>query len=389
MVEQSFLMPTYAPLPVSFQRGRGAWLYDNDGNAVLDGTAGIAVCSLGHAHPELGAVIADQAKRLLHTSNLYRIEFAEQLAERLCRLCGMDKAFLCNSGTEANEVAIKMALLEARRRKLSSPRVIVCENAFHGRTMGSLSATGSDAFAPLLPCFVRVPYDDVGALQAFAGDSSVVAVMLEPIQGDGGVNVPGQGYLGAVRELCDSNGWLLLLDEVQCGMCRSGRWFAFEHENVLPDVFSVAKALGNGFPIGACLARGKAAELMQPGTHGSTYGGNPLAARVALAVIDIMERDQIALRAESHGRELLSQLRQELGTLPGVKSIRGKGMMLGLELESADPGLVVRRGLEQGVLLSRVRNNVVRLLPPLIVNDEERGLLAERTAAAVRSVLAA
>ena len=365
------------------------WLYDSEGNAYLDGVAGIAVCSLGHAHPELGTVIADQASRLLHTSNLYQVEFAEQLAARLCQLSGMDKVFLCNSGTEANEAAIKIALLAAKHRGIKQPKVVVFDNAFHGRTMGAVSATGSTDYEPLLPCFVRVPYSDMEAMYKLQDDSSIVAVMLEPVQGDGGVNIPEVGYLGKLRELCDSRNWLLLLDEIQTGMCRSGRWFAFEHEKVQPDVLTLAKALGNGFPIGACLARADAAELMRPGLHGSTYGGNPLASRVALAVTDIMERDRLALRAANHGEKLLSQLRQELATVNGIKSVRGTGMMLGIELEQADATKVPAAGLEHGVLLSAVRNNVVRLLPPLIINDEERTQLAQTTVAAVKTVLAA
>ncbi len=390
MLSDSSLMAAYAPLPVYFQRGQGAWLYDSEGRPVLDGIAGIAVCSLGHAHPEISSAIADQAGRLMHTSNLFNIELTWQLAARLAAISGMEKVFFCNSGTEANEAAIKIALLAARRKGVVQPRIVVCENAFHGRSMGSLSATGSKDFAPLLPCFVRIPFNDVDAMEKLQDDQSIVAVMLEPVQGDGGVNIPSVGYLRDVRRICDRMGWLMMLDEVQTGMCRTGRWFAFEHEGIRPDVLSLAKALGNGFPMGACLVRGEAAGLMQPGLHGSTFGGNPLAARVALAVIDIMERDRIAARAEAHGREVLLQLQDNLASVAGVTEVRGMGMLLGIELESAScANKVPQCGLEHGVLLSCVHSNVVRLLPPLIMDDEERNQLVQRTVATVRAVLAA
>ena len=319
----NYLMTSYQHLPVAFTRGAGACLYDQDGNRYLDALSGIAVCGLGHAHPQLQNAIADQAAQVIHTSNLYRIPLQEELAERLCGLTAMDKVFFCNSGAEANEAAIKIARLHGHARNIDLPDIIVVERSFHGRTMATLSATGNSkvqaGFEPLMQGFIRVPYDDVEAIAgAINNHNSVAAVMLEPVLGEGGVVVPAEGYLQSVRKLCDQHGVLLILDEIQTGMCRTGKWFAYQHEDIIPDVLTMAKALGNGVPIGACLARGKAAELIRPGSHGSTFGGNPLAARAGLTVIKILEKDHLVERAAQLGNLMLKQFQKELGSVQGV-----------------------------------------------------------------------
>ena len=377
------LMAAYARQPVSFVRGRGARLWDTEDREYLDAIAGVAVTSLGHAQPEIAAVIADQANMLVHTSNVFRIDWQERLGQRLCALARMDKAFFCNSGAEANEAALKLARLHGHRRQVANPQILVMENAFHGRSLATLSASGNLAkqqgFAPLLPGFLRLPYNDIDAVHAAAGQCpEIVAVLLEPVQGEGGIRVADAAYLQQLRELCDARGWLLMLDEVQTGLGRTGAWFAAEHGGITPDVLILAKALGNGFPIGACLARGGAAELIAPGQHGSTFGGNPLACRVACTVIDIMAREGIPARAAALGQRLLSGLHLGLAGHPEVLAIRGQGLMVGIELRHKCPELVGRALAEQRLLITVTRDRVIRLLPPLICDEAQIDAIVAR-----------
>lgn len=379
----SYLMQTYARQPVSFSRGQGMRLWDAQGGEYLDAIAGVAVTSLGHAHPEIAAAIAEQAGQLLHTSNMFRIEWQEQLGERLCALSGMQRAFFCNSGAEANEAALKLARLHATARQVAQPQVLVMENSFHGRTLATLAATGNPAvqrgFEPLMPGFLRVPYDDIEAVrQAAAQSPGIVVVLVEPVQGEGGVHAASAGYLQALRQLCDEHDWLLMVDEVQTGMGRTGTWFGFQHAGIVPDVITLAKALGNGFPIGACLARGRAAELFSPGQHASTFGGNPLACRVGCTVLDIMERERIPQRAAILGRRLLVALQEALNNHPDVVSIRGLGLMIGIELNHDCAGLVGRALDEQHLLITVTRGTTIRLLPPLICDEAQIDDIAER-----------
>lgn len=373
-------MQTYGRLPVAFERGEGAWLWDTDGNKYLDALAGIAVCALGHAHPAVTKAICDQAGTLMHTSNWYRIPLQETLAKHLCVLSGMDKVFFSNSGAEANETAIKLARLYGHNKDINTPTIIVTDNSFHGRTMATLTATGSRkiqaGFEPLVQGFARVPYNDLDAVrQVASNNSNVVAVMVEPILGEGGVIIPDDGYLKGLRKICDENDWLLILDEIQTGLCRTGKWFAGQHENVIPDVMTLAKALGNGMPIGACLARGDAAETLAAGKHGSTYGGNPLACATALAVITTMENEKLDQVASHTGQILLGQLQDALSELEGIREIRGKGMMLGIELDR-DCGELMAAALEKRLLINVTAGNVVRLLPPLILSEQQCDQLA-------------
>ena len=367
------VMPTYARMPVSFERGEEAWLWSTDGRRCLDAISGIAVCNLGHAHPAVAQAIADQAGKLVHTSNLYGIGLQEQLAAELCALSGLDNAFFCNSGAEANEAALKLARKYGHGKGIANPRVIVMENSFHGRTLFTLSATGNakvqEGFEPLVDSFVRVPHGDAGAVAAIH-DPDVVAILVEPVQGEGGVRVPPDDYLPALRELCDQRGWLLMLDEVQCGMARTGRWFAFQHTGILPDVMTLAKALGNGVPIGACLAHGAAAEVLTAGKHGSTFGGNPLACRAALAVIDTLRAQNLTARAAELGATLLDGFRAALAGNPHVVEVRGKGLMIGIELDRPCAELTAR-ALEQGLLINVTADRTIRLLPPLILSDDD------------------
>lgn len=368
------LMPTYKRLPVTFVRGEGAWLWDSDDKQYLDALSGIAVCSLGHANAHVAQAICEQARRLLHTSNIYGIANQARLGDRLCRVAGMDKAFFGNSGAEANEAAIKLARRYGHNKGIANPTIIVAEGSFHGRTLATLSATGNTkiqaGFEPLVPGFVRVPYNDVAALEGLADNPDIVAVLVEPIQGEGGINLPAADYLERIRALCDQHDWLMMLDEIQTGMCRTGQWFAYQHSRAVPDVMSVAKALGNGMPIGACLARGKAAEVLQPGSHGSTFGGNPLACAAALAVLEEMETRDLASRARDLGIRLLQGLEQALEGCERVRAIRGQGLMVGVELDQPC-GELVQQALDAGLLINVTADRVIRLLPPLILSDEE------------------
>jgi acetylornithine aminotransferase len=388
----SYQMPTFAPLPVAFTHGEGSWLWDTKGKKYLDALAGIAVCGLGHAHPAVTAALCDQAGKLLHTSNWYEIPLQEQLAERLCKLAGMDNAFFCNSGAEANEAAIKLARLYGHQRDILTPGIIVTEGSFHGRTLATLSASGNrkiqSGFEPLVQGFYRVPYNDLAAIQQVGErNKDVVAVLVEPITGEGGISIPDTGYLKGLRQICDERGWLLMLDEIQSGMCRTGKWFACQHESVVPDVMTLAKGLGNGVPIGACLAHGKAAQVFKPGSHGSTFSGNPLVCRVALAVIEELQKGKLADRAGKLGQRLLAGLKQKLGNVPSVKEIRGRGLMLAVELDRPCKELL-QRALESGILINVTAENVVRLLPPLIFTDSEADLLVDKLDEVVRAFLA-
>ncbi len=369
------IMPTYARLPVHFSHGDGAWLFDDGGERYLDALSGIAVCGLGHAHPAVTKAVAEQAGRLVHTSNLYGVANQERLAEMLVELTGMDSVFFGNSGAEANEAAIKIARATGHARGIDVPRIAVANGSFHGRTLATLSATGNPkvhaGFAPLVQGFVRFPYDDVDALEEIAGgDSDVVAVLVEPVLGEGGVVVPRDDYLARMRALCDRHQWLLMLDEIQTGMGRTGRWFAYQHTAVLPDVVTLAKALGNGVPIGACLARGQAAEALKPGSHGSTFGGNPLACAAALAVLETMRDEELVERAREKGERLRGQLEQALRGLNCVREVRGHGLMIGIELDRACTELVAR-ALDKRLLINVTTDRVIRLLPPLVIDDEQ------------------
>ena len=377
----SHVMNTYARLPVAFERGEGSWLWDANGKRYLDAVAGVAVCALGHGHPRYVAALREQLGRLVHTSNLYQITLQEKLADRLAAISGMENVFFCNSGCEANEAAIKLARLYGHKKNIEAPAIVVLEKAFHGRTMATLSATGSRkvqaGFEPLVSGFVRVPFDDLEAVKRVAEvNRSVVAVLVELLQGEGGVNVCHEGYLRGLREICEAHGWLLMLDEVQSGMGRTGKWFAFQHSGVRPDVMPLAKGLANGLPIGACLADGPAAQLFKPGNHGSTFGGNPLACAGALATLDIIEEERLMENAVKVGDYLRGELARRIGGLKGVKEIRGQGLLIGVELEHAC-GELVQQALDRGFLINVTVDNVIRLMPPLVFKMEEAGLLLE------------
>lgn len=383
------LMNTYNRLSVAFDYGQGAWIYDTDGHKYLDALSGIAVTGLGHAHPAVTEAICQQAGKLIHCSNLYTIPLQQQLAEKLTRISGMDNVFFGNSGAEANEAAIKIARRYGHSRNIDKPAIIVMENSFHGRTLATLSATGNRAtqagFEPLVSGFIRAPFNNLEAVQQILrNNSDVVAILVEPIQGEGGIHVPDNSYLEGLRELCDAHDLLLMLDEVQTGNGRTGRYFAYQHTQIMPDVVTTAKGLGNGFPIGACLARGKAAEIFGPGTHGTTYGGNPLACATALAVIDTIEKDNLCLHAASLGQYILDSFHIQLADKPYIKEIRGKGLMIGIELTDAGTELAVLAKVK-GVLLNITGGGrVVRLLPPLIMNQSEADLLVNTVSSLIR-----
>lgn len=374
-------MPTYKRLSVTFQRGEGAWLWDTAGKRYLDALSGIAVCGLGHAHPVVRDALCEQAGLLIHTSNLYCIDQQERLGEMLTAVARMDKVFFANSGAEANEAAIKLARLHAHRNGIEQPAILVMEDSFHGRTLATLTATGNRkvqaGFEPLVQGFLRVPFNDLDAIETVAANrSNIAAILVEPIQGEGGVNIPADDYLPRLREICDQRGWLLMLDEIQTGVGRTGRWFAHQHTGMVPDVMTLAKALGNGVPIGACLARGAAAEVLTAGTHGTTFGGNPLVCRVARTVMELVQQDGLADRAAETGDYLLQGFRESLGRLSGVVDIRGKGLMLGIELDRPCADLVIQ-ALDDGVLINVTAERVIRLLPPLILDRAQADLLLE------------
>jgi acetylornithine aminotransferase len=382
------LMATYRRLPVAFARGEGVWLWDTEGRRYLDALSGIAVCGLGHAHPAVRDALCEQAGLLVHTSNLYRITEQERLGEMLTGMSGMDRVFFGNSGAEANEAAIKLARLHAHRRGVENPAILVAENSFHGRTLATLSATGNRkvqaGFEPLVQGFVRVPYDDVEAIEtAAANRPNIVAILVEPIQGEGGIRIPAPDYGQRLRALCDRHGWLLICDEIQTGMGRTGRWFGHEHGGALPDVVTLAKGLANGVPIGACLARGAAADVFGPGSHGSTFGGNPLVCRAARAVLETIVAEDLIANAADQGAYLLDGLRTALGDIPGVVDVRGRGLMLGIELDRPCADLV-GQALEAGLLINVTAERVIRLLPPLILARSEADRLLEGLTALIK-----
>ncbi|KAF0810318.1 acetylornithine aminotransferase [Alcanivorax sp. S71-1-4] len=384
----NYLMPTYARQPLTFTRGEGVWLFDTDANAYLDAISGIGVCNLGHCHPEVTRTLARQAGTLMHTSNLYHIDAQERLAAMLCRISGMQKAFFCNSGAEANEAAIKLARLYGNRRGVGLPTIVVLENAFHGRTLATLTATANKkaqaGFEPLVDGFVRAPWNDLDAIRGLAKEhDNIVAVLVEPIQGEGGVRVPADDYLPGLRALCDEHEWLLMLDEVQSGNARTGDYFFCVGAGVVPDVLTTAKGLGNGFPIGACLAAGRAADVLSPGSHGSTYGGNPLGCATALTVVETLS-EQVMPTVKRKGELLRQGLRDALADLPMVTEVRGKGLMVGIQLDR-DCAEIVQLARTQGVLVNVTAGSVVRLLPPLVISEQEIQTLVTRVVAAVRA----
>lgn len=368
-------MQTYGRLPVTFERGSGAWLWDSDNNRYLDAVAGIAVCNLGHAHPAIHKAVCKQSETLIHTSNLYGIAVQERLADKLTEKCGMDNVFFCNSGAEANEAAIKLARKYGHEQGVEKPAIIVMEKSFHGRTLATLSATGNakiqQGFAPLVEGFIRVPYNDIDAIkQALTQHSNIVAILVEPVQGEGGVNIPAPDYLNQIRELCDRHQLLMMLDEIQTGIGRTGKFLAFQHNGITPDVCTLAKALGNGVPIGACLAHGKAAGIMTPGAHGSTFGGNLLACSAALAVLETIDNEHLIEQVEQKGLAILSGFRDNLHGNGHIVDIRNKGLMIGIELDQPCAGLVTL-ALRKGLLINVTNERTIRLLPPLIIDDDQ------------------
>lgn len=382
-------MPTYGRLPVTFERGAGAWLWDTNNKRYLDALAGIAVCNLGHAHPAVHKAICKQSETLLHTSNVYGIAAQERLADRLFEKSGMDNVFFCNSGAEANEAAIKLARLYAHQRNIKDPAIIVMEKSFHGRTLATLSATGNTkiqlGFTPLVEGFVRVPYNDVDAIeQAIKRHGNIVAILVEPVQGEGGVNIPASDYLNRIRGLCDQHGLLMMLDEIQTGIGRTGKFLAYQHNAIMPDVCTLAKALGNGVPIGACLTRGKAAQLFTVGSHGSTFGGNPLACSAALAVLETLDSENLIDQVEQKGAAISAGFSKQLADNPHVVDIRHKGLMIGIELDAPCAELV-KSALEQGLLINVTSEKTIRLLPPLIIDDQQINQLVETLSALIQA----
>ena len=381
------LISAYNSLPVSFTHGDGIYLWDKDEKQYLDALCGISVTSLGHNYPAVSEAIKQQAGMLLHTSNIYNIEWQQKLADLIAQLSGMDRVFFGNSGAEANEAAIKLARLYGHQQGINDPQIVVMQHSFHGRTMATLSATGSRkvqaGFEPLVSGFVRAPFNDVESITAIAkNNKNVVAILVEPIQGEGGIIIPEPGYLNSLRQICDKNNWLLMLDEIQTGIARSGKLFAFQHENIVPDVMTLAKALGNGIPIGACVAHGKAAEVFQPGNHGSTFGGNPFASRVAYTVLDSIVKNNIADNAAQRGEQLVALLNEGLKDNESLVEIRHLGMLVGIEMNQNCQALV-SQALNKGLLINVTAERVIRLLPPLIISSQQVIELAERLIACI------
>lgn len=388
------LMPVYQPLPLSFHHGKGTRLWDHDGREYLDAVAGVGVTNVGHSHPTLVAALREQAGLLLHTSNLYGIDWQQRLAERLCALSGMERAFFNNSGAEANETALKLARMHGWRKGIERPLVIVMDDAFHGRTLGTLAASDGPAvrlgFGSLPGDFLRVPFGDLHALDEACDThgARIAAVLIEPVQGEGGVHPAPAGYLTALSKRCTRRNWLLMVDEIQSGMGRTGQWFAYQHEKVLPDIITLAKGLGNGVPIGACLAKGKAAELLTYGSHGSTFGGNPFACRAGCTVIDIIEQEGLLANARDQGRQLLACLTDLLDGHSKVKAIRGLGLMIGVELHEPVANLALRAALDHRLLINVTRARTVRLLPPLTLTAAEAEMIAHGVRNALDGVAA-
>jgi acetylornithine/N-succinyldiaminopimelate aminotransferase len=386
MTTNEHLTKTYAPLDVTFEHGEGAYLWDTNKQQYLDALCGIAVCGLGHAHPAITKTISEQAAKLLHTSNLYQIDKQQHLADQLCEVSGMSRVFFSNSGAEANEAAIKIARLFGNKNNIKNPGIIVMDNSFHGRTMATLSASGNRkvqaGFEPLVQGFIRAPYNNIDAIKNIAeNNNNVVAILVEPVQGEGGINIPDQDYLNQLREICDQQNWLLMLDEIQTGMGRTGEWFAFQHNKIQPDVMTLAKALGNGVPIGACLANEKAGEILQPGNHGSTFGGNPLMCATASTVIDTIKTGHLQKKAKQLGDHMLSAFNNKLAHLDGVREIRGLGLMIGIELNSDclkhECTEFVKLALQKNLLINVTAGNVIRLLPPLIITQQQADSIIE------------
>ena len=389
----SHLMNTYGRQPITFTHGKGVWLWDAQGNQYLDALAGVAVNGLGHAHPKLVKAISEQAAKLIHVSNIYHIAEQEALADKLAEISNMDKVFFCNSGCEANEAAIKIARLHGHNQGVENPEIIVMERAFHGRTMATLSATGNRktqaGFEPLVSGFIRVPYDDLEAVKAIASrKNNVVAILVEPVQGEGGVHIPVdmRAYLQGLRQVCDDNAWLLMLDEVQSGIGRTGTWFAFQHTSMTPDVMTLAKGLGSGVPIGACVAKGVAADTFAPGKHGSTFGGNPLATIAGTTTLNTIETEKLRENALKMGDVICDGLRAALNGLAGVVVIRNAGLMIGIELDRPCADLV-KMALADKLLINVTAEKVVRLLPPLVINAVEANELVSRLAALIKTFL--
>ena len=387
------LMDTYNRNAVTFVKGEGVWLWDDKGEKYLDALAGIAVNGLGHAHPKLVKAISAQAGKLIHVSNVYQVAEQAALADKLAEVSGMEKVFFCNSGCEANEAAIKLARLYGHNKGMSNPEIIVMERSFHGRTMATLSATGNRktqaGFEPLVSGFVRVPYDDLEAVKAIASrKNNVVAILVEPVQGEGGIHIPAdmKAYLQGLRKICDDNGWLLMLDEVQSGIGRTGTWFAFQHTGVFPDVMTLAKGLGSGVPIGACVAKGAAAEVFTPGKHGSTFGGNPLATTAGLATLNIIAEEKLRENAQKMGDLIVASLKAELANEKGVTNIRNAGLMIGVELDRPCAELV-KMALDAKLLINVTAEKVVRLLPPLVINEAEANELVARLSKLIKAFL--
>jgi len=385
----SHIMPTYQRLPVSFVRGEGAWLWDENNNRYLDALSGVAVCNLGHAHPAIHQAICEQSKTLLHTSNIYSIKLQEQLADNLTEKSGMDAVFFCNSGAEANEAAIKLARKYGHSKGIDSPTIIVMEKSFHGRTMATLSATGNNkvqqGFHPLVDGFIRVPYNDIEAINlVLAEHNNIVAILVEPIQGEGGINIPDPDYLQKIRAICDQHCILMMLDEIQTGIGRTGKFLAYQHSTITPDVCTLAKALGNGVPIGACLARGAAAEQLTVGSHGSTFGGNLLACRVALTVLALLDQDNLLEQIEPKGKSISGALSERLKNNIHVIEIRQKGLMIGIELDRPCSELV-KIALEKKLLINVTNEKTIRLLPPLIINNEQIDQLVTTLSAIIQA----
>ena len=385
------LMTTYKPLPISFERGEGVWLYDKEGKKYLDALGGIAVCGLGHCHPNVTTALQQQAATLLHTSNIYQIEQQQALGERLVEISGMDACFFGNSGAEANECAIKLARLYGHHKGIEKPTILVTDQSFHGRALATLSATGNRkvqaGFEPLVQGFVRVPFNDLEAVRSIAEkNQQLVAILVEPVQGEGGINIPADNYLSELRNICDQHGLLLMLDEIQTGNGRTGSYFAYQESGILPDVVTTAKGLGNGIPIGACLAQGEAAKLFQPGNHGSTYGGNPLCCATALAVVNTIMDDNLPARAKLLGQSIVAQFKQALADVDQVEEIRGSGLMIAIEM-TQPCGELVTLALENGLLINVTAEKVVRLLPPLIMTDEEAGILVSQLSQIIKQWL--
>jgi acetylornithine aminotransferase len=387
----SHLMHTYSPQPVAFARGDGAWLWDTEGRKYLDALAGIAVNGLGHAHPVLTRAIAEQAARIIHSSNLFEVPEQERLAEMLCRLSGMDNVFFANSGAEANECAIKLARLHGHQRGIENSQIVVMEKAWHGRTLATLSATGSRkaqaGFEPLMGGFIRVPYNDSAAIERIADNQSIVAILVEVLQGEGGVNVADHDYVRKLREICDRRQWLLMVDEVQSGMGRTGKWLAHQWTGIVPDVITLAKGLASGVPVGACLARGVASKVFKPGNHGTTFGGGPLASVAGITTLDVIERDGLMEHAGRMGELIQGGLRRELAGCAGVKDIRGLGLMIGIELDRPC-GEIVKRALGAGLVTNVTADRVIRLLPPLVIKEAEAQQLVAILAPLIRAFLA-